>query len=305
MSNNKIKVIFLGTGTSEGVPRVTCLTADPPTCAVCIDAMRPGSKNRRRNTSIVLQIDQHDAPAINIIVDVGKFFYHSAIEWFPHHAIRSVDAVILTHAHADSAGGLDDLRDWTNVMRFARGDEHAELLKGRNNGTIPIYLRQQDLDVISKTSYYLVDRTQTTSGGTVAFLDFLPIDDSPFEVFGTRFVPLNVSHGADYTANGYRVGNFAYISDVSDISDKVLKLIMDVDILVIDGLRRDRTHGSHLTMEQAVEVAKTIRPRRTLLTDAAHMIEHYSINHYLRQIEVCDGLDIQYAYDGMSIDIKA
>ena len=63
-ANSKATVMFLGTGTSEGIPRVTCLTADPPTCPVCIDAMRPGSKNRRRNTSIVVQRAQDDGPAV-------------------------------------------------------------------------------------------------------------------------------------------------------------------------------------------------------------------------------------------------
>ena len=194
--NSKAMVMFLGTGTSEGIPRVTCLTADPPTCPVCTDAMRPGSKNRRRNTGIVVQREQDDGPPINILIDAGKFFYQAAIEWFPKHAIRSLDAVVLTHAHADSAGGLDDLRDWTNTMRFARGDEHAALLARGRDARIPIYLRDQDLDIVSKTAYYLVDRTQMTSGGTVAVLDFQTIDDDPIDVFGTTLSRPCQSHTA-------------------------------------------------------------------------------------------------------------
>ena len=297
--------MFLGTGTSEGIPRVTCLTADPPTCPVCTDAMRPGSKNRRRNTGIVIQREQDNGPPVNILIDAGKFFYQAAIEWFPKHAIRSLDAVILTHAHADSAGGLDDLRDWTNTMRFAQGDEHAALLARGRDARVPIYLREQDLEIVSKTAYYLVDRTQMTSGGTVAILDFQTIDNEPFDVYGTTIEPLEVPHGADYSCNGYRIGDLAYISDASDIPDRVLERISDVDTLVIDALRTKRTHGSHLTMEQAVEVAKIIRPRRTLLTDAAHGIDHYAMNARLRDSSINDGLDIRYAYDGMSIEIVA
>ncbi|MXZ02993.1 MAG: MBL fold metallo-hydrolase [Chloroflexi bacterium] len=302
--NSKATVMFLGTGTSEGIPRVTCLTADPPTCQVCTDAMRPGSKNRRRNTGIVIQREQDDGPPINILIDAGKFFYQAAIEWFPKHAIRSLNAVVLTHAHADSAGGLDDLRDWTNTMRFAQGDEHAALLARGRDARIPIYLRQQDLDIVAKTAYYLVDRTQMTSGGTVAILDFRIIGDEPIEVFGTKVIPLPVPHGPDYSCNGYRVGDLAYISDASQVPDDVLAKIADVDTLVIDALRTERTHGSHLTMEQAVEYAKIVRPRRTLLTDAAHGIDHYAMNAQLRDPEFSDGLDIQYAYDGMSIEIS-
>ena len=304
-ANSKATVMFLGTGTSEGIPRVTCLTADPPTCPVCTDAMRPGSKNRRRNTGIVIQREQDNEPPVNILIDAGKFFYQAAIEWFPKHAIRSLDAVILTHAHADSAGGLDDLRDWTNTMRFAQGDEHAALLARGRDARVPIYLREQDLEIVSKTAYYLVDRTQMTSGGTVAILDFQTIDNEPFDVYGTTIEPLEVPHGADYSCNGYRIGDLAYISDASDVPDRVLERISDVDTLVIDALRTKRTHGSHLTMEQAVEVAKIIRPRRTLLTDAAHGIDHYAMNTRLRDPSINDGLDIRYAYDGMSIEIVA
>ncbi len=304
-ANSKAKIVFLGTGTSEGVPRVTCLTADPPTCTICIDAMRPGSKNRRRNTSLVVQREQIHGPPVNIIIDAGKFFYQSAIEWFPKHDIRSVDAVLLTHAHADSAGGLDDLRDWTNVIRFSQGDEHRALRHNNKNASIPIHLRLEDLEVISKTAYYLVDRTQMTSGGTVAFLEFLEIDDEPLDILGTIFTPLPVPHGPAYSCNGYRIGDFAYISDASDIPEPIIEKIHDVDTLVLDALRTRRTHGSHLTVEQAVEFAKTIRPRRTLLTDAAHGIDHYSMNARLRRREVSDGLDIQYAYDGMAIEIHA
>lgn len=298
-------MLFVGTGTSEGIPRVTCLTADPPTCPVCTDAMRPGSKNRRRNTGLVVQREQDDGPPVNIVVDVGKFFYQSAIELFPRNGIRSVDAVVLTHAHADSAGGLDDLRDWTNTMRFARGDEHAALLARGRDARIPIYLREMDLDVVSKTAYYLVDRSQMTSGGTVAILDFRVIGDDPFDVYGTEIVPLEVPHGPDYSCNGYLIGDLAYISDASDVPDEVLGRISGADTLVIDALRTKRTHGSHLTMEQAVEFAKVIRPRQTLLTDAAHGIDHYAMNAVLRDPKISDGLDIQYAYDGMSIEIRA
>ena len=284
---------------------MTCLTADPPTCPVCTDAMRPGSKNRRRNTGLVVQREQDDGPPVNIVVDVGKFFYQSAIELFPRNGIRSVDAVVLTHAHADSAGGLDDLRDWTNTMRFARGDEHAALLARGRDARIPIYLREMDLDVVSKTAYYLVDRSQMTSGGTVAILDFRVIGDDPFDVYGTEIVPLEVPHGPDYSCNGYLIGDLAYISDASDVPDEVLGRISGADTLVIDALRTKRTHGSHLTMEQAVEFAKVIRPRQTLLTDAAHGIDHYAMNAVLRDPKISDGLDIQYAYDGMSIEIRA
>lgn len=297
-------VIFLGTGTSEGIPRVTCLTANPPTCTVCTDAIRPGSKNRRRNTSIVIRTHPEGEPPVNLLVDAGKFFYHAAIQWFPVHQIDTIDAVLLTHAHADCTGGFDDLRDWTNIVRFATEDPRAETMKTRNGGNIPVYLRPDDLEVVAKTSYYLVDRTQMTSGGTVAYLDFKTIPKHEFSIHGIDILPLEVPHGPPHTANGYRIGDFAYISDVSEMPEKVMERLTDLGTLVIDALRWSRSHGSHLNVESAVSIAKTLRPERTLLTDASHGVDHYEANRYLRQPENSDGLDIQYAYDGLKISIS-
>ena len=106
---NKIKkeLIFLGTGTSEGVPRVSCLTNNSG-CIVCNDAIKPNSKNRRYNTSVVIKISSIDFEK-NILIDAGKFFYQSAIKWFPKYKINTIDGLILTHAHQDAAGGFDDL----------------------------------------------------------------------------------------------------------------------------------------------------------------------------------------------------
>lgn len=301
--NNRADVIFLGTGTSEGIPRVTCLTADPPTCAVCTDAMRPGSKNRRRNTSIVVQTRPEGEPPVNLLIDAGKFFYHAAIEWFPVHQINTIDAVLLTHAHADCTGGFDDLRDWTNIVQFAHEDPRAATMRSRNDGNIPVFLRPEDLEVVAKTSYYLVDRTKMTSGGTVAHLEFETIPTHEFSIHGIKIIPLEVPHGPPHTANGYRIGDFAYISDVSEMPDEVMERLTDLDTLVIDALRWSRRHGSHLSVESAVSIAKTLRPARTLLTDASHGVDHYGANRYLRQPENSDGLDIQYAYDGLKINI--
>ena len=187
------EVVFLGTGTSEGVPRVSCLTRNPIVCRVCQSSMKRGSKNRRRNTSLAIQFQEPQGDAFNIIVDVGKFFWHSAIEWFPKYGINTIDAVVLTHSHADAAVGLDDLRDWTNNVQNA----------------IPVYLRPQDLDVVARTHFYLVNDGEQTGGGGVSKLEFRTIGDSPFKIGGLTFIPLPVMHGDSYTAYGYRFGDFS------------------------------------------------------------------------------------------------
>ncbi|KAF3783122.1 putative hydrolase [Nymphaea thermarum] len=124
------EIIFMGTGTSEGIPRVSCLTDPLKTCPVCSKAMEPNNKNRRLNTSILIRYSNSSGNR-NILIDVGKFFYHSALRWFPQFGLRNIDAVIITHSHADAIGGLDDLRDWTNNVQ----------------ASIPIYVAKRDFEV--------------------------------------------------------------------------------------------------------------------------------------------------------------
>ncbi|HCI85628.1 MAG TPA: hypothetical protein DHV68_02150, partial [Dehalococcoidia bacterium] len=107
------------------------------------------------------------------MIDAGKFFYESAIQWFPKFNAQTIDGLVITHAHADAVGGLDDLRDWTNNAQ----------------ATLPIYLRQVDLDAVESLFFYLVDRNKQSGGGGVAKLDFTVIDHKSFEVDGLEFVP--------------------------------------------------------------------------------------------------------------------
>lgn len=282
------RVIFLGSGTSEGVPRVTCLTDPDNTCVVCTDSIRPGSKNRRRNTSLLIQRPAADGDIRNIVIDVGKFFYESAIHWFPEYEARDLDAVVLTHAHADAAGGLDDLRDWTNYRRHP----------------VQVFAREIDMRVLSKTHYYLVPGQGTDSAGSVARLEFELFDESPFEVQGLTLIPLTVEHGKGFTTSGFRFGNVCYVPDTSRIPDETAQLMEDCDLLIIDALRPDSTHGSHLTIEQAIDEVRRLGPRRAVFTDMAHDVDHEPVNRQLRSLLDSDGLDIQLAYDGMSFETE-
>ena len=282
------RVIFLGSGTSEGVPRVTCLTDADKTCVVCLDSIRPGSKNRRRNTSLLIQRPAEDWNTRNIVIDVGKFFYESAIRWFPEFEARDLDAVVLTHAHADAAGGLDDLRDWTNYRRHP----------------VQVFTREIDMRVLSKTHYYLVPGQPADSAGSVARLEFEMFDESPFEVQGLTLTPLTVEHGKGFTTSGFRFGNVCYVPDTSEIPDATAELMERCDLLIIDALRPESTHGSHLTIEQAIDEVRRLRPRRAVFTDMAHDVDHEPVNRQLRSLLDSDGLDIQLAYDGMSFETE-
>lgn len=280
------RFVFLGTGTSERVPRVTCLSKQPPTCAVCLDSQRPGSKNYRRNTSLLVQTQGHYGSQINIVIDAGKSFYEACMQWFPKFDVTTLDAIVLTHAHADAIAGLDDLRDWTMSTR----------------SSMPLFARSADIPTLSKTHFYLLDTSIRMSGGGVANVNVVETNDEPFDVLGVKFTPLPVEHGHGFTTNGYRIGNVCYIPDVSAIPGSTEKLIEGCEVLVLDALRRGRTHGSHLTLEEAIEVVRKLRPPRTLLTDMAHEIDHESVNADLAKLKDAEGIDIQLAYDGMTFD---
>ena len=129
-------LIFLGTGSSDGIPRVSCLTNPNKICKVCESAKNPDSKNRRRNTSIAILTDRKHEPK-NIIIDAGKTFWESAIKFFPKHNIRQIDEIVITHAHADAVGGFDYFRDWTNFVQ----------------DTVKVNLRESDFEAI-KNIYF-------------------------------------------------------------------------------------------------------------------------------------------------------
>ena len=282
------EIVFMGTGTSEGVPRVSCLTREPPTCRVCLSAMQPGSKNRRRNTSLLIRYAHPDGRQRNIVIDVGKSFWESAVQWFFKYRVPTIDAVLLTHAHADAVGGLDSLRDWT-VGR-------AEPL--------PVYLRAEDLDAVGKMHFYLVDPDASTGGGGVAQLEFRTIDESPLDVQGVRFTPLPVWHGRPVSAFGFRFGAASYISDVSQVPVSTEQLLAGTELLVLDALRPDRRHPSHLIMEESLEVVRRIRPARTLLTGMTHGFDHDSTNAGLAKLRGSEGLDVQLAHDGLRVAVE-
>ncbi|EPS68673.1 hypothetical protein M569_06095, partial [Genlisea aurea] len=281
------EIIFLGTGTSEGIPRVSCLTNPHNTCTVCSKAALPGNRNRRLNTSLLLCLPKPYGGKCNILIDAGKFFYHSALRWFPTYGIRTIDAVIITHSHADAIGGLDDLRDWTNNIQ----------------PSIPIYTAQRDFEVMKKTHYYLVDTSGILPGAAVSTLQFNIIRDEPFIVHDVEFTPLPVWHGRGYCSFGYRFGNVCYISDVSEIPEETYPFLENCDILILDALRPDRSSSTHFGLPRALEEMRKIKPKRTLFTGMMHLMDHEKTNEELMKLREMEGMDVQLSYDGLRLPV--
>ncbi|XP_042482764.1 putative hydrolase C777.06c isoform X3 [Macadamia integrifolia] len=268
------EIIFLGTGTSEGIPRVSCLTDPVNKCGVCFKATEPGNKNRRLNTSILIRHSKASGTR-NILIDAGKFFYHSALKWFPTYGIRTIDAVVITHSHADAIGGLDDLRDWTNNVQ-----PH-----------IPIFVAPRDFEVMKKTHYYLVDTSSIIPGAAVSELQFNIIHEEPFIVhdlqISSRCLVLIIYIG----------------SDASEIPKETYLLLKDCEILILDALRPDRSSATHFGLPKALEEVRKIRPKRTLFTGMMHLMDHDKVNKYLEKLMQTEGLDVQLSYDGLRIPV--
>ncbi|XP_011000811.1 PREDICTED: putative hydrolase C777.06c [Populus euphratica] len=280
------EIIFMGTGTSEGIPRLSCLTNPSNKCPVCSKAVEPGNKNRRLNTGLLIC---YHGPSgrHNILIDVGKFFYHSALRWFPAFGLRTIDAVIITHSHADAIGGLDDLRDWTNNVQ----------------PYIPIYVAERDFEVMKKTHYYLVDTSVVTPGAVVSDLQFNLIHEEPFVVNDLKFTPLPVWHGHGYRSLGFRFGNVCYISDVSEIPEETYPLLKDCELLIMDALRPDRSSSTHFGLPRAIEEVRKIQPRRTLFTGMMHLMDHDNVNEYLAKLMETEGLNVELSYDGLCVPV--
>ncbi|KAI5123712.1 hypothetical protein M0805_000306 [Coniferiporia weirii] len=183
--SDALELIFLGTGTSSSLPHVECLTAPPDSvpCKTCLSTLTPeGKKNARRNTSAVIRVKGKDDKPSTIVIDVGKTFLSSALEWFPKYGLRRIDAVLITHAHADAMNGLDDLRGWT--------------LNGNIQSHIDLYASQATFGEVQRAFPYLVSKEFASGGGDVPEFRWHIIEDRvPFECAGIMITPFSVHHG--------------------------------------------------------------------------------------------------------------
>ncbi|KAJ2714569.1 hypothetical protein H4R19_001659 [Coemansia spiralis] len=288
------RMIFMGTGSSGYTPNVPCITSASSKCTTCRLSLTPeGAKNRRRNSSLLVCADHPDGRQRNILIDCGKSFYESAIEIFIKHGIEAIDAVLLTHGHADAIFGLDDLRAWTGLLGYP----------------LPVYCDQVTLDAVTCAFPYLTDAAKATGSGIVSQLEFRLIEDlaRPVEIEGVAFLPLPVEHGTysdgrPYYCNGYRFGDVSYISDCSKIPDSTRPLITGSQLIVLDSLTPDLI-SSHFGYKDAIEEARKFRAPRMLLTDISHHLEHSELERRAKVLLAEEGLVVEPAYDGLTIDL--
>ncbi len=253
----RLVVRILGSGTSQGIPRIAC------ECPVCTSR---DPRDRRYRASALLSFGE-----MRVLVDCGPDIKWQAIAA----GMRRLDAVLLTHDHQDAIGGLDELRRFNEL----RG------------GYLPVHAPPEDLAVIVSRFAYAFRPDQTTFFG-IPQLRPIPLV-GPFLVGGRRFIPVPVIH-VDRPITGYRTGGFAYCSDVQRIEPEGLALLRDLDVLVISALR-DQPHPTHQTVEEALNVIAALRPRRAYLTHLDHELGHAALSARLPAgVEVAwDGLELE------------
>ena len=237
-----MKLTFLGTGTSTGVPTVAC------PCRVC---KSPDPKDQRTRPSILLEYNHRV-----VVVDTTPDFRQQALREQMHR----LDAVLFTHDHADHVMGLDDVR----VFYF------------RQQVPIPIHSDRRTMESIQRIFKYIFDQSYPYGG--LAKLE-PRIIDGPFDLWGETVVPLQVLHG-DLPVLGFRFGKGAYVTDFSKIPDGTMPLLEDLDVLVLDALRH-KPHPTHSNLEQSMALVKELKPKRAFFTHIAHELAHEETNAML------------------------
>lgn len=231
-----MRITFLGTGTSHGVPMIGC------DCATCRSS---DSRDTRLRPSIFIESD-----GASVLVDAGPDLRVQALR----HDIRRVDAILFTHGHADHILGLDDVRRFNAIMRRA----------------MPCYGDAQTLTDIRRTFHYVFD-SATPKGGGLPALDLLEID-GPIRLGDLDVHPVPLWHGPRPIL-GFRIGGFAYLTDCNRVDDAAWGLLGGLEVLVLDALRI-RPHPTHFSLDEAIEAATRIGAGRTFFTHMCHDLPH-------------------------------
>jgi phosphoribosyl 1,2-cyclic phosphate phosphodiesterase len=255
------QLLFLGTGTSHGIPVIGC------GCPTCRD---PNPKNKRTRTSVLLGLPQG-----NLLIDSPPELRMQLVR----EQVGLVHAVLYTHAHADHLFGLDDLRIFADYLGHDLPVACGERVEAR----------------IRRAFDYAFDPVaRSFPAGGVPRLAFSRIGAEPFEILGARVTPVPLEHGRQ-SILGFRFGNVAYCTDTNRIGPASVGLLQGLDILVLDCLRR-RPHPTHFSLDEAVETARQLAPKRTLFTHLCHDLEHESTNAALPPT-------MELAYDGMQVPL--
>ncbi|WP_373056308.1 MBL fold metallo-hydrolase [Zunongwangia sp. H14] len=228
-----MKVTFLGTGTSQGIP---IIGSNHPVC------LSDNPKDKRLRVSVLVEWCGH-----TILIDCGPDFRAQMLA----NNVKKLDAIFYTHEHNDHTAGLDDIRPFF----FRQGD-------------IPVFAHKRVLKALRSRFDYIFT-TENKYPGAPGVKEF-EIENKPFEFEGLQVVPVSFWHNR-LQVFGFRMEKFAYLTDLKTIEEKEAKKLQGVKVLVINALRRE-PHHSHFNLEEALEFIKEINPERAYLTHISHLL---------------------------------
>lgn len=256
-----MRIAFLGTGTSHGIPVIGCR------CEVCTS---PDPRDKRNRTGVWLRDDRH-----SVVLDVSGDFRQGALR----HGLDRLDAALLTHGHSDHISGLDDLRIFSQVT---------------GKPTV-VYAAEDTFADVRKRFDYAFAPPKEYGGGAPQY-DVRIVDPAKgsFPLGDWTVTPLRVWHGPEPIL-GYRIGDFAFITDVTVIPEETLALMRGLKVLALDCLR-DRPHTTHMHFDKAVEYAQRIGAETTYFVHMCHDLGHARTEARLPP-------EIRLAYDGLEVEV--
>ncbi len=261
MSRQPLTITVLGSGTSHGVPMIAC------DCPVCTS---PDPRDKRTRPSIAISTGE-----TTILVDTAPELRLQCLAC----DIRRVDAVLFTHYHVDHVAGLDDLRRFNALQQAAIPCYGQPATHARLRSMFPYVFEPSDYpSAIPRLSLHVIDPGAPE-----------------LEIGDLRIIPIPLLHGR-MPVLGFRAGNFAYCTDVSEIPDASWPLLRGLDVLILDALRR-RPHPTHFNLDQAIAHARRIGAGQTWFTHIAHELGHAETNAELPR-------GIELAHDGLIIELR-
>lgn len=253
-----MKLIMLGVGSSGGTPQIGC------ECATCSSG---NPRNNRSRCSSAIETDSGEV----ILIDTGPDLRSQALR----EGLKRVDAVLYTHAHADHLNGIDDLRGFCYARR----------------AQIPLFGNQPTIDnIANRFGYALREPSATWDLPALS----AHVASETFDICSERVTPIPIAHGRA-SILGWRIRNFAYLTDVSSIPQPSLQLLDGLDVLLLDCLRL-RPHNTHINLEQSLEYASLINAKTTYLIHMTHELEYEALSGQLPE-------NVLVAYDGLRLDL--
>lgn len=235
-----MKITFLGTGTSQGIPVIACH------CEVCRSA---DPRDKRLRSSILVEFGSQ-----RIVVDCGPDFRQQMLRA----KVESIDAILVTHAHKDHLGGLDDVRAFNYILRKPTA----------------VYATSEVQEQIRREYSYAFEGVRYPG---VPEIELHTYTNGPFFIGGIKIVPIKAIHyNHDQFVFGFRINDFTYLTDVNRISDEEKSKISGSRVVVVNALRKQK-HYSHMSLEEAVALLKELNPEKGFLTHVSHQMGLYSV----------------------------